>query len=141
MSFENEDGRTSHSEYYLLKVETKDYNVKIDGKNLFDQPIKNDSKTYENIRKIATDQGDNYTTFCLLDYAYFKENYKMTARDLSKQQALNADPRATQHINFTANLDRDGDATKFFIIEEAKETVLDFSQGTVKVLWMCYRLI
>ena len=75
MSFENEDGRTSHSEYYLLKVETKDYNVKIDGKNLFDQSIKNDSKTYENIRKIATGQGDNYTTFCLLDYAYFKENH------------------------------------------------------------------
>ena len=106
----------------------------IDGKNFFDQPINSMAKTYENIRKIATGQGDDYTTGCLLDYSYFKENYKMIAIDLSKQQALDADPRAIQQINFTANLDRAGNTTMFFIIEEAKETVLDFSQGTVKVL-------
>ena len=58
----------------------------------------------------------------------------MIAIDLSKQQALDADPRAIQQINFTANLDRDENTTIFFIIEEAKETVLDFSQGTIKVL-------
>ena len=106
----------------------------IDGKNFFDQPINSDLKTYENIRKIATGQGDDYTTGCLLDYSYFKENYKMIAIDLSKQQALDADPRAIQQINFTANLDRAGNTTMFFIIEEAKETVSDFSQGTAKVL-------
>ena len=106
----------------------------IDGKNIFDQPINNDFKTYENIRKIATGKGDDYTTGCLLDYSYFKENYKMIAVDLSKQQALDADPRAIQQINFTANLDRAGNTTMFFIIEKAKETVLGFSQGTVKVL-------
>ena len=105
----------------------------IDGKNFFDQPIKNDKVTYENIRKIATGQGDDYTTGCLLDYSYFKDHYKMIAIDLSKQQALDAHPRAIQHINFTANLDRAGNMM-FFIIEEAKGTVLDFSQGTVKVL-------
>ena len=92
------------------------------------------TKTYENIRKITTGQGDDYTTGCLLDYAYFKDHYKMIAIDLSKQQALDADPRAIQQINFTANLDRAGNTTMFFIIEEAKETVLDFSQGTVKFL-------
>ena len=106
----------------------------IDGKNFFDQPINSDLKTYENIRKIATGQGDDYTTGCLLDYSYFKENYRMIAIDLSKWQALDADPRAIQQIHFTANLDRDGETTMFFIIEEAKETVFDFSQGTVKVL-------
>ena len=106
----------------------------IDGKNLFDQPINSNIKTYENIRKIATGQGDDYTTGCLLDYSYFKENYKMIAIDLSKQQALDADPRAIKQINFTANLDRNGNATMFFIIEEPKETVFEFSQGTVKVL-------
>ena len=106
----------------------------IDGKNIFDQPINNDFKTYENIRKIATGKGDDYTTGCLLDYSYFKENYKMIAVDLSKQQALDADPRAIQQINFTANLDKAGNTTMFFIIEKAKETVLGFSQGTVKVL-------
>ena len=134
LSFENEDDRRSNSNYYLQKVEVKDYNVMIDNKNFFNQPINNDFKTCESIRKIATAQGDDYTTGCLLDYPYFKENYKMIAIDLSKQQALYADLRAIQQINFTANLDRAGNTTMFFIIEEAKETVLDFSQGTVKVL-------
>ena len=104
----------------------------IDGKIFFDQPIDNKFKTYENSRKIATGKGDDYTTGCLLDYPYFKENYKMIAIDLSIQQALDFDPRAIQQINFTANLDRAGNT--FSIIEEAKETALDFSQGTIKVL-------
>ena len=104
----------------------------IDGKIFFDQPINNKFKTYENSRKIATGKGDNYATGCLLDYPYFKENYKMIAIDLSIQQALDFDPRAIQQINFTANLDRAGNT--FSIIEEAKETALDFSQGTIKVL-------
>ena len=67
----------------------------INGENFFDQPIKV-KVTYENIRKIATGQRDNYTTGCLLDYPYFKDTYKMIAIDLSKQQALDADPRANQ---------------------------------------------
>ena len=95
------------------------------------------NKTYKNIRKIATGKGDDYTTGCLLDYPYIKDHYKVTATDLSKQEALDADPRAILQINFATNLDRDvtyTNTTVFFIIEEAKETVLDFSQGTVKVL-------
>ena len=105
-----------------------------DGKNFFNQPINSDLKTYENIRKITAGQGDDYTTACLLDYSYFKDYYKMIAIDLSKQQVLDADPRAIQQINFTANLDRAGNTTMFFIIEEAKETVFEFSQRTLKVL-------
>ena len=92
------------------------------------------AKTYGNIRKIAMGEGDDYTTGCLLDYTYFKENYQLIAIDLRKQQELDADPKAIQQINFTANLDRVGNTTMFFIIKEAKETVLDFSQGAVKVL-------
>ena len=92
------------------------------------------TKTYENVRKIATGQGDDYATGSLLDYSYFKNHYKMTVIDLSKQQALDADPRAIQKINFTTNLDRDGNTTMFFYIEEAKETVLDFLKGNVKIL-------
>ena len=106
----------------------------IDGRSFFDQPINGMNKTYENIRKIATGKDDDYTTGCLLDYPYFKENYKMIVVDLSRQNDLDADPRAIQQINFTANLDRAGNTTIFFIIEEAKETVFEFSQGTVKVL-------
>ena len=134
LPFENENGRTPHSTYYLQKVEIKDYNFMIDGRNVFDQPINSMSKTYENIRKIARGKGDDYTTGCLLDYPYFIENYKMIAVDLSRQNELDADPRAIQQINFTVNLDRAGNTTIFFIIEEVKETVFEFSQGTVKVL-------
>ena len=70
----------------------------------------------------------------MLGYPYFKENYKMIEIDLSKQQALDADPRGIQQINFTANLDRNGNTIMFFIIEEAKGTVFEFSQRTVKAL-------
>ena len=102
LSFENESDRRSHSNYYLPKVEIKDYNVMIDGKNFFDQPVNNDFKTYENIRKITAGQGDDYTTGCLLDNIHFKNHYKIIAVDLSKQQALDADPKAIQQINFIA---------------------------------------
>ena len=106
----------------------------IDGRNFFDQPINGMTKTYENIRKIATGKGDDYMTGCLLDYPYFKDNYKMIAIDLSKRQVLDADPRKIQQINFTRNLDRDGNTAMFFIIEQEKETIFEFSQGTVKIL-------
>ena len=104
----------------------------IDGRNFFDQKIQNDLKTYSNIRKIATGQGDDYTTRCLLDYPYFKKYYKLIAIDLSKQQKLDADPKAIQQI--TGNLTRAGGARMYLIIEEAKETVLDYSKGKVKAL-------
>ena len=102
--------------------------------NFFNEPIKNNKITYESIRKIVTGQEDDNTTGCLLDYPYFKDTYKMIAVDLSKQQALDADPTAIQQINFTANLDRAGNTIIYFILEEVKETILDLSQGTVKVL-------
>ena len=134
LAFENDAQGTSNIRYYIPNVEIKDYNVMIDGKNFFDQPVKNDKVTYENIRNIATGQGDDYTTDCLLDYNYFKKYYKMIAIDLSKQQALDADPKAIQQINFTANLKRAGNTKFYLILEEAKETVFEFSQGAVKVL-------
>ena len=96
LAFENDDDRKSDDEYYLPTVAIKDYNIVINGENFFDQPIKNNKITYDNIRKIATGQGDDYTTGCLLDYPYFADTYKMIAVDLSKQQALDADPRAIQ---------------------------------------------
>ena len=134
LGFENDTQRTSHSDYYIPNVELKDYNVMINGEKFFDQTIKNNKVTYEHIRKIATGQGNDYTTGCLLDYSYFKDSYKMIPVDLSKEQALDADPRENQQINFTANLERAGNTRIYFVLEEAKETKLDFSQGTVKVL-------
>ena len=134
LAFENDDQRISNKRYYISNAEIKDYNVVIDGKNFFDQPIKNNTVTYENIRKIAIGQGNDYTTGCLLGHTYFKKYCKIIAIDLSKQQALDADPGAIQQINFTANLDRAGNTRFYFILEEAKETIFEFSHGTVKVL-------
>ena len=108
--------------------------VTINGENFFDQPIKNKKITYDNIRKIAAGYGDDYTTGCLLDYPYFIETYKMISIDLSKQKVLDFDPKAIQQINFTGNLDRAGNTRVYFILEEAKESVLDFLQGIVKIL-------
>ena len=141
LTLENDTQRTSHSGYYLPNVELKHYNVMTNGENLFDQPVKDNKVTHENIRKIATGQGDDYTTDCLLDYSYFKDSNKMTAVDLSKQQALDADHRANQQINFTANLDKAVYARIYFILEATKETKLNVSQGTVKELQICYRII
>ena len=98
----------------------------IDGKNFFDQPVKNDKVTYENIRKITIGQGDDYTTGCLLDYTYFKKYYKMIAADLSKQQALDADLKVIQQINFTANLGRAGNTIFISLLKKEKKLFLDF---------------
>ena len=75
-----------------------------DGQNFFDQQVKSNLRTQDNIQKIATGEGDDYTNSCLLDYSYLNKYYRIIAIDLSKQQALDADPKAIQQINFTGNL-------------------------------------
>ena len=97
LSFQHDndnDWRTSNKRYYIPNVEIKDYNVMINGKNYFDELVQNDKVTYENIRKVTIGQGDDDTAGCLLDYTYFRKYYKMVAIDLSKQQVLDADPKA-----------------------------------------------
>ena len=116
LSFKNNGNRASYRRYCLPRVEIKDYNVIIDRRNFFDQPKKGNLITYDNIRKIATSQGDDYITGCLLDYPYSNNYYKMIATDLSKCQELDADPKAIQQINFTSNLDREGNTMMLFII-------------------------
>ena len=106
LSFENEAQRTSYKRYYLPTRDIKNYNVMIDGQNYFDQPVGNYLITYDNIRKIATGDGNDYTTGCLLGYNYFKKYYKMIATDVSKQQTLDADPKAIKQINFTGNIEQ-----------------------------------
>ena len=103
-------------------------------KIFFDLPVKSSIRTYDSIRNIVTGQEDDYTTGCLLDYNYFKNYYNMRAIDLSNQHGLDVHPKAIQKISFTGNLDRAAGAAMLFIIEEAKETILDFSQGTVYIL-------
>ena len=98
LALENNTQRTSAKSYYLPNVELNNYNFMINGENVLRQPVKNNKVTYENIRKIATGQKDNYTTGCLLDYPYFKDSYKMIAVDLSKQQALDAEQQINKLI-------------------------------------------
>ena len=128
MSFEDDDGWECHKHYHLLTVKIKGYAVMIDGRNFFDQPIKNNLKTHDNIRKISIFQVDDYRTDCLLDCLYFRKYYKFTGIDLSKQQKLDADLNKIQKYNFTGNIDREESSTMSFITEEAKETFLDFSK-------------
>ena len=87
-------GIKNNKKYFLPRGEIKNYNVLIDGRNFYDQPINDIIKQYDEVRKVSTGYGDDYTTGCLLDYAYFKDNYRLIAVDLSKQKALDADPRA-----------------------------------------------
>ena len=99
----------------------------IEAQKFFYQPVKNDLRTYDNIQTIATGYGDGYTTGCLLCYLQLKERY-------NKQEVLDADLKAIQQINCAGNLDRHENRKMFFILEEAKETILDFLQETMKTL-------
>ena len=80
----------SHKKYFLPRINIVYYNIEIDGRNIYDEPINDPIKKYE-VRKTATGQGDDYTSGCLLDYVYFGKNYNLIAADLSKQKALDAD--------------------------------------------------
>ena len=110
-------------------------------RNFIDQSVKSNLKIYDNIRKPGTSQGDDNTSRYFLDYPYFKKNFKLIAIDLTKQQKLDVDPKSIQQINSNGNLTRLGGVRMYFVNEGAKETVLDFSKGTVKVLWFYFILI
>ena len=101
-------------------------------RNFYDQPINDLIKQYDEVRKVSTGQGDNYTAGCLLDYAYFKDNYRLIVVDVSKQKALDADPRAIQQIVFQGKTKQK--TRQYTILEKSKETVLEFYKGTAKVL-------
>ena len=123
------DHRNSFSKYYLPNVEIEDFNVLTDGKSFFYLPVKNKEEAYEKI--IEMSWNNDYTTGNFFDFAYFKENYRLIAIDLSKQTKLN-DP---QQINFIGELEgQDHRATMFFIIEKSEETIFEFLQSSVNTL-------
>ena len=131
LSFERnikDDNRDSSSDYYVPNVEIKDFNVLIDRKSFFDLPVKNEKEAYENFFDMSNNNG--CTTGNLLDFAYFKENYKLIATDLSKQTKLK-DP---QQINFIGKLLRNTGATMFFIIKKSEETTFNFSQTSATII-------
>ena len=132
----DEAGIKNNKNYFLPRGEIKNYNILIDGRNFYDQPINDLIKQYDEVSKVSTRYGDDYTTGCLLDYAYFKDNYKLIAVDLSKHKVLDADPRAIRQIVFQGVVGgNDGTKIRLYtILEQSKETMLEFFKGTEKVL-------
>ena len=127
----------SYKKQFLPRVKINNYNIDIDDRNFYDQPINDSVKQYDKVRKVSTGQGDDYTTCCLLDFSYFEKNYRIIAVDLSKQKALDADSRAIQPIIFTGKITPTGANRRvvfFYVLEKSKETILEFSKETTKVL-------
>ena len=132
----DEAGIKDNKRYFLPRGEIKNYNVLIDGRNFYDQPINDIIKQYDEVRKVSMGYGDDYTTGFLLDYAYFKNNYGLITADLSKQKDLDVDAKAIQQIVFQGVV---GGANNrkgrlYTIFEQSKEAILEFAKETAKVL-------
>ena len=125
---QTKDYRASFWHYYVPNVRTKDFNVLIDLKSFFDLPVKNQEEAYEKIMDMSNN--NDYITGNLLGFAYFKENYKLIAIDLSKQIKL----KNPQQINFIGKLDEGNGAAMFFIIEKSEETTFNFSQNSATII-------
>ena len=80
----NEAGIKNNKRYFLPRAKIENYKVLIDGRHFYDQPINDLMKQYDEVRKVSIGQGGDYTTGCLFDYAYFKDNYRLIEVDLSK---------------------------------------------------------
>ena len=122
----------SHRRNFLPRVKVKYYNIEIDGRNFCYQRINDLIKQYNEVRKILTAQGDDYTTGFLLEFGCFEKNYRLIAADLSKQKALDADSRAIKQIIFTGKASEG--VMIYYILEQSRETMLEFSKRTTKVL-------
>ena len=128
---DNQFNEDSQQIYYLPRNDLNKYNVIIDGRNFYDNPIESDIEKYRELKKVMIGKGEDYTAGSLLDYNYFKKHYKLVVVDLSKQKELDADPRAIQQIEFNYMLGTN--STIYWVLEKSKETTLEFHKGTVKV--------
>ena len=122
---DNVTDENSYRKCFLPKLKIKNYNIEIDGRNVYDQSINDSISQYDEIRKISIGQGDDYTTGCLLGFAYFEKNYRLIAADLNKQKALDADRKAIQQIIFTDKTDNQ--IRVYYILEPSKETKLELA--------------
>ena len=116
--------RNGQRKYYLPRIDLEKYNVIIDGRHFYDNPIKSDIEKYRELKKVMIGKGEDYTTGSLLDFNYFDKHYKLVAVDLSKQKELDADPRAIQQIEFKYMLGTN--STIYWVLEKSKETILEF---------------
>ena len=124
---DNVTNENSYRKYFLPRLRINNYNIEIDGRNFSDRSINDLIKQYDEIRKISTGQGDDYTNGCLLDFTYFEKKCKLISADLSKQKVLGADPKAIQEIIFTGKTDNQ--IRVYYIIDQSKETELEFSKS------------
>ena len=134
------DGETANKQifmkisraYTLPRVNSTKFHVLIDGRNFYDQSISDEITKYNELIKLTTGKGEDYTTGCLLDYQYYKNHYLIAACDLSKQKELDADPRSIHQIEIVFMLDTASQILT--ILEKSKETILEFYKETTKVL-------
>ena len=134
MAYNRADGqptRNGQQKYYLPRIDLEKYNVIVDGRSFYDNPIESDIEKYRELKKVMIGKGEDYTTGSLLDFNYFDKHYKLVAVDLSKQKELDADPRAIQQIEFKYMLGTN--STIYWVLEKSKETILEFYKGTVEV--------
>ena len=134
MAYNSANGQPTRNEqikYYLPRIDLNKYNVIIDGRNFYDNPIESDIEKYRELKKVMIGKGEDYTTGSLLDSNYFDKHYKLVPVDLSKQKELDADPRAIQQIEFKYMIKMS--STIYWVLEKSKETTLEFYKGTVKV--------
>ena len=128
--------RNNRRRYFLPTINIKDYNVLNDGRNFYGQNIADDFKKYEELRKVMTGRGEDYSTGSLLDYDYWKNNYKLICCDLSKQKILDSNPKANQQVKFVYKLGDDNQLVNpqvLTVLEKEKESKLEFSKGVVNV--------
>ena len=116
--------RNGQQKYYLPRIDLEKYNVIVDGRNFYDNPIESDIEKYRELKKVMIGKGEDYTTGSLLDFNYFDKHYKLVSVDLSKQKELDADPRAIQQIEFKYMLGTN--STIYWVLEKSKETILEF---------------
>ena len=119
--------RNGGKKYYLPRIGLNKYNVIIDGRNFYDNPIESDIEKYRELKKVMIGKGEDYSTGSLLDYSYFLKHYELIAVDLSKQKELDAGPRAIQQIEFKYMLE--SNSTIYWVLEKSKETLLEFYKG------------
>ena len=128
---DGQPNRDGQRKYYLPRIDLNKYNVIIDGRHFYDNPIESDIEKYRELKKVMIGKGEDYTAGSLLDFDYFKKHYKLVAVDLSKQEELDADPRAIQQIEFKYMFGTN--STIYWVLEKSKETISEFYRGTVKV--------
>ena len=135
MAYDNVNANRStiygRTRYYLPTIDINKYNVIIDGRSFYDNPIESDIEKHRELKKVMIGKGKDYTTGSLLDFNYFKKHYKLIAVDLSKQKELDADARAIQQIEFKYMLGTN--STIYWVLKKSKETILEFYKETVKV--------